>query len=105
MITAGEGKYKVWLKREELDPGLVYTLGGGERSHIGGVVYKAPGREARYIDIEGHYDLEVLVPIADEACKKYDRPVVVTGGVHIDNATKDEIDLLVANCMELLKCI
>ena len=105
MITAGEGKYRVWLTKTELDSGLVYTLGGGERSHIGGVVYKAPGRQARTIGIEGHYDLEVLVQIADEACEKYDRPVVVTGGVHIDNATKDEIGILVSNCMELLKCI
>ena len=31
--------------------------------------------------------------------------VVAIGGVHVDNATKDEINLLVENCKELVKCI
>ena len=47
----------------------------------------------------------VLEPIAEAACKKYKKKVVALGGVHVDNATKEEINLLVNNCKELLKCI
>ena len=37
--------------------------------------------------------------------EKYNKKVVAIGGVHVDNATKDEINLLVENCKELVKCI
>jgi hypothetical protein len=105
MITAGEGKYKVWLKEEKLSNEKLYILGGGERSHIGGIVIIEPNKEIRTIKLEGHYDYMVLEPIAEAAFKKYNIKVVAVGGVHVDNATKDEINLLVENCKELSKCI
>ena len=105
IVEAGEGRYKVWLEKKVLDHGLAYTLGGGEKSHIGGLVYKEPGNDVQVIKIQGHHDLEVLLPIAEAACAKYNRPVAVTGGIHIDNATKDEIAKIIDNCKELLKCI
>ncbi len=105
MNTAGEGKYRVWLKEEILNGDRIYILGGGEKPHIGGLVVMEPGKEAKVIKFEGHYDHIVLEPIAEEACKKYNTKIVVVGGVHVDNASKDEIDLLVKNCRELTKCI
>ena len=42
MITSGKGKYKVFLERKELDDDLIYILGGGEKSHIGGAVICQP---------------------------------------------------------------
>jgi len=105
MNTSGEGKYKVFLEKKELDTDLIYILGGGERSHIGGVVICEPGKKPRAVKFEGHYDYIVLEPIAVAACKKYNKKVVAIGGVHVDNATKDEINKLVENCKELIKCI
>ena len=105
MITSGEGKYKVFLKEFKNGDDLVYILGGGERSHIGGIVICEPGKETQSIRLEGHYDDIVLLPIAKEACKKYNKKVVAVGGVHVDNASQEEIDLLVKNCKELVKCI
>jgi hypothetical protein len=105
MITAGKGKYKVFLEKKVLDDDLIYILGGGEKSHIGGVVICEPGQTPQVMKLEGHYDYIVLEPIAKKACKKYNKKVVCIGGIHIDNATKEEIDLLVKNCKELLKCI
>jgi hypothetical protein len=105
MITAGEGKYKVWLKLEMLSNERVYILGGGERPHVGSVVVKEPEKELRIMKLEGHYDHMVLEPIAIAACEKYKTKIVAVGGVHVDNASKDEIDLLVKNCKELSECI
>ncbi len=105
MITAGSGKYKVWLKEEMLSQERLYILGGGERSHIGGVVVMEPNSEPETMKLEGHYDHIVLERIARAACKKYNTRVVVVGGVHVENATKDEIETLVNNCKELAKCI
>ena len=103
MITSGKGKYKVFLERKELDDDLIYILGGGEKSHIGGMIFCEPGREPIIIKLEGHYDYMVLEPIALGASKKYNKKVVAIGGVHVDNASKEEIEILVRNCKDLTK--
>ena len=105
MNTAGEGKYRVWLLCEGIGNDLVYMLGGGQRSHIGSVVMKIPQKEVIIMKLEGHYDQDVLIPIAEAAAQKYHKKVVALGGIHIDNASKDDIDQLVSNCKELIKCI
>jgi hypothetical protein len=105
MITSGKGKYKVWLKHEKIGNDLVFFLGGGEHSHIGGVVICELGKPAHAIRLTGHYDDIVLKPIAEIACKKYKTKVVAIGGVHIDHATKQEIDLLVENSQKLVERI
>ena len=105
MITSGDGKYKVWLEQKKIEDDLVYILGGGEKSHIGGVVICEPNKKSQVIEFEGHYDHVVLQPIAEAACKKYNTTVVAVGGIHINNASKREIDIIVENCMELIKCI
>jgi len=102
MITSGEGKYKVFLEEKKIGDDLIYILGGGERSHIGGVVICEPGKKPKAIRLEGHYDDIVLKPIAEAACKKYNVKIVAVGGVHVDNASKDEIELLVRNCNNLI---
>jgi len=103
MITSGEGRLRVWLKKETLGDDLLYILGGGERPHVGGVVLKRPGEEARTLSFSTHQDLEVLIPIAEAACLKYGCTVVAVGGIHIDNATEEEIGILVNNVRELMK--
>ena len=105
MITSGEGKYQVWLEKKELDKDILYILGGGEKPHIGGLVVCEPGKNPEIIRFEGHFDDIVLKPIAETACKKYNTRIVAVGGVHIDNASKKEIDILVKNCKDLIKCI
>ena len=105
MITFGEGKYKVFLEEKKFDEDLIYILGGGEKSHIGGVVICEPGKKPEVVALEGHYDYVVLKLVAEAACKKYDKRVATIGGIHVDNATKEEIDVLVNNCKELVKCI
>jgi len=105
MNTSGRGKYKVWLQRHDIGDDLVFFLGGGERSHIGGLVIAEPGKKVKVIRLSGHYDDIVLQPIAEAACKKYKKKVVAVGGVHVDNATKQQIDILVENCKKLVKKI
>jgi hypothetical protein len=105
MITLGEGKYKVWLEEKKIGNDILFILGGGEQPHIGGVVICEPNKNPQVIRLEGHYDDAVLKPIAEVACKKYKTKVVAVGGVHVDNATKQEIEKLVENCKELIKCI
>jgi hypothetical protein len=105
MITSGRGKYKVWLQRHNIGEDIVFFLGGGERSHIGGIVIAEPQKKKKSIRLTGHYDDIVLAPIAEAACKKYKKKIIAIGGVHVDNATKEEIALLVENCRKLAQKI
>jgi hypothetical protein len=103
MITSGSGKYKVWLSSHRIGNDLVFFLGGGQRAHVGGVVIAEPGKKVKAIRLTGHYDDIVLKPIAETACKKYKTKVIAVGGVHVDNASEEEIQILVENCRRLLK--
>ena len=103
MHTAGEGRYRVWVEQKKIGNDILLILGGGEKSHVGGVVLCEPGKKPRVIEVEGHYDDVVLKNLAQAACIKFKVIVVAVGGVHIDNATKEEINILVENCKELIK--
>jgi hypothetical protein len=106
MTTAGEGRCQVWLRREDIGNDIIYILGGGERPHLGGAVLMQPGMvQPERIQLGTHHDNEVLEPLARAACEKYNATVIAVGGIHIDNATKAEIEQIVENCKELLKCI
>ena len=103
MLTSGKGKYKVWLKKQKIGQDMVYFLGGGEKPHIGGIIICEPKKKSMIIKLEGHYDYIVLKPIAEAACKKFKTKVVALGGIHIDNASKDEINIIVENCRAFVK--
>ncbi len=105
MITSGEGKYKVWLKEKKIGDDRLYILGGGEKTHIGGIVICEPKKQPNVIRLEGHRDDVVLKLIAEKAREKYDTTIVVMGGVHIENAKKEEIDKIVENCRSMISCI
>ncbi len=102
MIISGEGRYQIWLEKKEIGDDLVYILGGGDKPHIGGMVLKVPDQEVQVVNIGIHKDFHILVPIAEHACERYNRVVVVTGGVHIDNASREEIDIILQNVEELM---
>ena len=103
MITSGEGRTAVWAEKKEVGKDLLVTLGGGERTHIGGVVVCEPGKEAHVVRLGNHYDVFVLQPMAEKLCGRYSCTVVCTGGIHIDDATKEEIEEIKENCWKLLE--
>jgi len=103
MLTSGKGKYKVWLEQKKIGKNLVYFLGGGEKPHIGSIIVCENGKKTKIIKFQNHYDYIVLKPIAEAAFKKYKTKVLVLGGVHVDNATEEEINILVKNCNALIK--
>lgn len=103
MIVVGEGRHRVWMTHHEVGEDLIYHLGGGQRPHVGGVVMAVPGEPVQTLTFGNHHDLEVLAPIAEAACQKHERTVVVVGGVHVAEATREDIDMVVANCRALME--
>ena len=105
MISAGLGKYRVWLKETTHGDDIVLFLGGGEKPHLGSVVLSEPGKKPvvinRKIKNITHKDWIVAKPIASKVSKKRNKPVVCIAGIHIDNATKEDIEKLKENCRKL----
>lgn len=101
MISAGSGKFKVWLKEVKHGDDIVLFLGGGEKPHMGSIILCEPGKKARVMTRKGHFDWMVGKPIAEKVCKKRRKPVVCIAGVHVDNASKEDIDLLKKNCKQI----
>ncbi|MCI0497619.1 MAG: hypothetical protein L0Z54_04940 [Thermoplasmata archaeon] len=92
----------MWLRVERAGEDVVLILGGGDSPHIGGVVLKVPGEEARTLVHGTHRDLEVLAPLAEGASEVLGTTVVAVGGIHIDRATTEEIRSVVENCQRLV---
>lgn len=105
MNTCGEGKYRVWLKKKEVGEDLVYLLGGGEEPHIGSVSICEPGETPESIELKDHYDKKVTEMIAKAGAKKHGRTVVCTGGVHVNDASEEDVQKLVENCKKLKKFV
>ena len=105
MITSGDGKHRVQLEKKMIGDHLLLILQGGEKPHIGAVVTCEPGKDTLLVKFGTHKDYIVLKPIAETACKKYNTTVVAVGGIHIDHATKEDIDLIIKNCKRLESCI
>ena len=105
MNTLGEGKHRVSVEKHQIGPDILLILTGGEQPHLGGVVLCEPGEKTRIISRGTHKDYIVLEPLAEAACEKYQTTVVAVGGIHMKNASKEDIDRIKQNCKELETCI
>lgn len=101
MITSGEGKTRVWLKKQKMGDDILLVVGGGDKTHIGTAVMCVPGKKAQVLKYGTHKDHIVLEPIAKKTCEKYGKVVVAVGGIHIHDATKEEINAVIKNGEEI----
>jgi len=103
MISVGKGKYRVWVREEILDNGIILTVGGGEVSHIGSIVLAEPRKKSQIINLPRHKEEKIAKDFAEKVCIKRKMPVLCVCGIHIDNATKKDIKTLESNTQKLLK--
>lgn len=101
MNTSSEERYRIWLKKKEMGDDEVYLVGGGEKPHVGAVSICEPGKEPISIQFKGHRDKEVTEMICKEAADKKGKRTACVGGIHIDNATEEEINKIMDNCRKL----
>jgi len=106
--VAGESRWRVEARAFCTAEGIVVLLTGGQRPHVGAVVLSlprpsraAPGRlscTSTVLPLLGHKDDLVARPLAEELAVACGQAVVVVAGVHVDDATEEDIARLVANC-------
>ena len=109
-VSYGEGKYEIIACFNAIGDDLVVLIGGGEKPHAGCVVMcepdKAKGKVTTSVHtFTTHRDEVVATPIAEELCRRTGAKVVCVCGIHVEKATKKEIELLVKNANELGKKI
>ena len=101
MISAGVGKYIVTLTHFFIGKDLLVIITGGDE-HIGGVSL-AENNSFSTISKKNHKDniiSNMVAPVIYDTLKK---DTLVVCGIHIDDATPQEIDILVSNARECVE--
>lgn len=109
--SVGEGKYLVNLLATITAEGLIVQVLGGDKPHVGAVALSVPrpglsdpekvSCNTTVVPLLGHKDDEVAKPVAEKIATALAAPVAAVAGLHIDNASQDEIALLLQNCREV----
>jgi hypothetical protein len=98
-------RHTIVLETQDIGNDLLVSIYGGDEHHIGGVAIaystKSHYRDAATVSVNtltfpGHKDYLLANSAAERICKALDCPVVVTVGIHMEKATKTEIELAVA---------
>lgn len=107
-ITYGEGRYEISLRVQATADGLSGLLTGGEKPHVGGMAMSSPRTEQGGGKIQcdtwitprpGHRDAELAARVSRLICSATGQTTAITAGIHIGNAQKSEIALLVENSL------
>ncbi len=97
MISAGEGRYGVRLESYNIGKDILIVITGGEEDHIGSAtLIEAKGHLQTMIK-KGHKDHIISEKMANIIYDTIGKDLLVVCGIHIDDASKEEIDILMDN--------
>ena len=101
MISAGEGRYVVVLRHYQIGKDRLFIITDEKEGHIGAITL-IEKNHLQTVCKKGHRDDVVSHGLAKVIYDNLGDDIAVVCGIHIDNATKDEIDILVQNAH---KCV
>lgn len=100
-FAVGDGRLKVFLEANAIGEDWVVRIGGGEKPHIGAVAIALPrpslqnpyrsSSSTSVFTVPGHKEDELTKRAAAQLAAQLNKIVVVTAGLHSDNATPEEI--------------
>jgi hypothetical protein len=112
-FSTGEGKYRTSLHAWYCGDDVSVCISGGDVQHIGAVAVAVPRKSltgdgsgsasASVICITGHKEDELARSAALRLSSLWQCVVTVSAGVHVDNASKGDIDILRLNIEELME--
>lgn len=111
-VTVGFSKYLVeGTAIQTKGNGMVVCILGGEAPHVGAVAIAIPrpslkdpkrlSATSSVFTLVGHKDDQIAKPIAEKIAKKFNQVTVVTAGVHVDKASKQDVKKLVENSTKI----
>ncbi len=97
MICVGEGRYSVRLEFYDIGKDMLIVITGGEEDHIGSATLIETKSHLQTMIKEEHQDHVVSEKMANIIYDTIKKDLLVVCGIHIDDANKEEIDILVHN--------
>ena len=108
----GELKHKVFGFLLYTNSSISLNILGGNKPHIGSIIISYPRASLKDKNITsvttsthnicGHKDDEIGKPIAEMFAREFNLITVVVIGIHINNASNDEINLISKNASKWL---
>lgn len=108
--SVGNGKYKITAVGFPTYDGTVVLILGGEKPHVGAIAIGVPrpslkkhnkiSTTSSVFTLTGHKDDQIARPAAEKLATALKEVVVVVAGIHVEEATKEDIKILVRNSMK-----
>ncbi len=109
--SSGKGKYRIEAEARIIGKDILVTVWGGTHPHIGSVAVAVPRNSladpaqisatSSVINLVGHKDDAVARLFSERTAAYFNRNCIATAGIHIDNADKEEIELIIKTCEAL----
>lgn len=117
--SAGRGRHRVSATALLMGHDILLSIAGGTGHHIGSVVITLPRPSCRVPDTlsttssvynyYGHQEEPVARMCAERIAAAFNTKTVAVAGIHVDNATREDIEKIVINvdtlCRRLQKKI
>ncbi len=110
-LSGGDGRLRVSLSAMESGRDLAVAISGGDVPHVGSVAVAVPrpslrdpnsvSATASVITLVGHKDDELAKPIAEFLARELGCVVVVSVGIHVEQAGPDDIRAIMGTSWEL----
>ena len=114
-LQAGQYPHRVWGVATKVGADLVVIIGGGDAPHIGAVALatarpsladpEQSSASASVLCVTGHKEDELARSHALRLSSRFRCQVCVSAGIHVDDATPNDLRTLVANANELMESL
>lgn len=112
-VSVGRGKHRVVLTATITVDGLIISLLGGDRPHVGAIAVGIPRSSLKdpsqisattsVFTLVGHKDDEVARPAAERLAKTLNQTVIVVAGIHVEQAEDEDIERITNNSKQAVE--
>jgi len=109
--SIGDGIFKVIAEVKIIGGDLMISVWGGTKPHIGSISVSVPrpglkdgtrmSSTSSVINLIGHKDEVVARKFSEQLAAKFNRNAIATAGVHIDDITENQINIIMQNITDL----
>ena len=109
--SVGDGIFKVIAEVKIIGDDLMISVWGGTKPHIGSISVSVPrpglqdnttmSATSSIINLIGHKDEVVARKFSEQLAAKFNRNAIATAGVHIDDITENQINIIMQNITAL----
>jgi hypothetical protein len=113
--SVGDGIFKVIAEVKIIGDDLMISVWGGTKPHIGSISVSVPrpglqdnttmSATSSIINLIGHKDEVVARKFSEQLAAKFNKNAIATAGIHIDDITENQINILMQNMTDLCRDI